>query len=215
VAINNSSLPGNLAKLLYVVRARREFLDKYTALSELVNSTLSWRRGKYVEALVVDKSASSNLLSKLVKREDVEIRLPGLLVGAGVGVEPIREFDLDSPTLGIRELSGEELERLLREVGLLRVEEASKQVASAGEVALKEPGGVSKSALRELSDEKLSELEGLVAPILGRVRRKSDVLRLVADGLVERWYRQCLLLDCLRGLLRGLVAMSALRTLCD
>jgi predicted ATPase len=143
VAINNSSLPDNPGELLYVIRAKREALDKYKALNELVNNTVSWRRGEYVEALVVvDKSVSSKLLSKPVKREDIEIRPPSLLVVAGTGIELIRVFDYNSPTLGIREISEGELAGLLREIGVLSVEEAPKRVVYTNprelEVALKE-----------------------------------------------------------------------------
>jgi P4 family phage/plasmid primase-like protien len=177
VAISNTSLLGNPGKLLYVVRARREVVERCRALNELINSTVTWRRGDRVEALIVVDEASSKLLSKLVKREDIEIAAPHMLVVAGVGVEPIREFDLDSPTLGIREVSEVELKRLLEETGLL-VEEASKLIAST-EATSKEL----KRTLKELSDEKLSELESLVTPILERVECKLDVLRLIAGWL--------------------------------
>jgi hypothetical protein len=142
VAINNASLPDNPGKLLYLVRVRQDALTNYKALNELINSTASWRRGDRVEALiVVDRATSSKLLSKLVKREDIEIAAPGLIVVSGAGVEPIREFDLDSPTLGIKELSEEELESLLREAGLLGVEEAPRRAVhdvERVEIALKE-----------------------------------------------------------------------------
>jgi hypothetical protein len=49
-AINNGSLSNNSGKLLYVIWAMREALDKYKALNELVNNTLSWRRWDCVEA---------------------------------------------------------------------------------------------------------------------------------------------------------------------
>ena len=181
VAINNTSLPDNPSKLLYVVRARQDALTNYKALDELINSTVSWRRGDRVEALiVVDKAVSSKLLSKLVKREDIEVAAPGLIVVAGAGVEPIREFDLDSPTLGIREVSEVELKKLLEETGLL-VEEASKLIASTDRVEA--TSKELKRTLKELSDEKLSELESLVTPILERVKCKLDVLRLIAGWL--------------------------------
>jgi len=141
VAISNTSLPGNPGKLLYVVRARREVVERCRALNELINSTVTWRRGDRVEALIVVDEASSKLLSKLVKREDIEIAAPHMLVVAGAGVEPIREFDLDNPTLGIKELSKNELETLLRETGLLGAEEVTKQAVhdvERVEIALKE-----------------------------------------------------------------------------
>jgi hypothetical protein len=53
----------------------REALNKYKALNELVNNTVSWRRVDCVEVLVVVyKAISFKLLSKTVKREDIEIR---------------------------------------------------------------------------------------------------------------------------------------------
>jgi hypothetical protein len=52
VAVNNSSPPNNPDKLLYAIRARKESLSKYKALSDLVNNTASWDRGEYVEASI-------------------------------------------------------------------------------------------------------------------------------------------------------------------
>jgi len=117
VATNNGNLPGNPGKLLYVVRARQDALAKCKALDELVNSTASWRREGHVEALVVvDREVASRLLSKPIALGDIEIKPPGLLVVAGARAEPIRGFDFNSPTLGIKEVS-EELAGLLREIG--------------------------------------------------------------------------------------------------
>jgi len=139
VAINNASLPRDPNKLLYVVRAKREALDKYKALSELVNNTVSWRRGEHVEALIiVDKATASKLLSKPITQGEVEIKAPNLLMVAGLGVEPIKPLDHKSPTLGIREIPESELMDLLREMGALREETLFKQVARSelGEVEI-------------------------------------------------------------------------------
>jgi hypothetical protein len=139
VAISNSSLPDNPSKLLYVVKAKRGVLDKYRALSDLVNSTVSWRRGECVEALVVvDRAVSSKLLSKSIKTGDVEVDMPILLLVAGVGVEFIREFDFNSSTLGIRELSEGELSSLLRELGVLRSGVLERSVEVEFKVKFKE-----------------------------------------------------------------------------
>jgi hypothetical protein len=120
VAVNNTTLPGNPGKLLYVIRAEKESLGGCKTLRDIVNNTVSWDRGGHVEALVVvDRSLSSRLLLK-PSRGGVELCPPSLLVVAGEGVAAIREFDFDSTTLGIRELSEEELSSLLRELGILR-----------------------------------------------------------------------------------------------
>jgi len=139
VAINNTSLPINPNKLLYVVRARREALDKYKALSELVNNTVSWKRGERVEALIiVDKATASKLLSKPITQGEVEVQAPNLLMVAGLGVEPVKPLDYNSPTLGIREIPESELMGLLRETGALREETPPKRVAHSelGEVEI-------------------------------------------------------------------------------
>lgn len=127
VAINDTSLPSDPNKLLYVVRAKREALDKYNSLKELVDNTVSWRRGEHVYALIiVDKEVASKLLSKQIQGE-VEIKPPGLLVIAGLGVEPVKPFDFSSPTLGIKEITESELKYLLREINALREEAPPKQ----------------------------------------------------------------------------------------
>ena len=157
VAISNTSLPGNPGKLLYVVRARREVVERCRALNELINSTVSWRRGDRVEALIVVDEASSKMLSKLVKREDIEIAAPHMLVVAGAGVEPIREFDLNNPTLGIKELSKNELETLLREAGLLGVEEAPKRAVHDKEKV--------EMALRELDSAAVETIKSILLEV--------------------------------------------------
>lgn len=126
-AINNTSLPSDPNKLLYVVRAKREALDKYNSLKELVDNTVSWRRGEHVYALIIiDKEAAAKLLSKPIQGE-VEIKPPGLLVVAGLGVEQIKPFDFTQGTLGIKEITESELENLLREINALREEAPPKQ----------------------------------------------------------------------------------------
>jgi hypothetical protein len=133
VAINNSSLPGKPDKLLYVIRAKKDSLGGCKVLSDIVNSTASWDRGEYVEALVViDKSLSSKLPLK-PSRGGIELHSPSLLVVAGEGVKVIREFDLDNPTLGIREVSEGEL----REIGVLSSEAPSAGLKRRVEVEFK------------------------------------------------------------------------------
>ena len=139
VAINNTSLPSDPNKLLYVVRAKREALDKYKALSELVNNTVSWKRGERVEALIiVDKATASKLLSKPITQGEVEIQAPNLLMVTGLGVEPVKPLDYNSPTLGIKEITESELVNLLRETKALREETPPKQTAHSelGEVEI-------------------------------------------------------------------------------
>jgi hypothetical protein len=100
---------------------------------------VSWRRGDCVEALVViDRAVSSKLLSKTIKTGDVEVDMPSLLLVAGVGVEFIREFDFDSSTLGIKELSEEELSSLLRELGVLRGDVLKHRVEFEFKIEFKE-----------------------------------------------------------------------------
>jgi hypothetical protein len=124
VALNNSSLPNNPDKLLYVIRAKKESLSKYKALSDLVNNTASWDRGESVEALVIIDRAVSSKLSLKLTQGDIELRSPSLLVVAGEGVKTIREFDFNNPTLGIKEVSEEEL----REIEVLSREALSAQL---------------------------------------------------------------------------------------
>jgi hypothetical protein len=149
VAVNNSSLPNNPDKLLYVIRARKESLSKFKALSDLVNNTVSWDRGEYVEALVViDRAVASKLPLKLA-REDIELCSPSLLVVAGEGVKAIREFDFNNPTLGIREVSEEELASLLGEIGVLREEVSKRRVEVEFRVEFKELDSAGVEAIKD------------------------------------------------------------------
>lgn len=179
VALNNSSLPNNPDKLLYVIRAKKESLSKYRVLSDLVNNTVSWDRGDCVEALVIiDKAVVSKLPSKLTQG-DIELHPPSLLVVEGEGVNVIREFDFNSPTLGIREVSEEELRSLLREAGALSVERAAR----AGEIEF-------KVVFRELDDAAVEAVKGVLLEVYkARSEYRNEIVyrfsRIAADRMIS------------------------------
>ena len=179
VALNNSSLPNNPDKLLYVIRAKKESLSKYRALSDLVNNSVSWDRGDCVEALVIiDKVVASKLPSKLTQG-DIELHSPSLLVVEGEGVNVIREFDFNNPTLGIREVSEEELTSLLRETGALSVERATR----TGEIEF-------KVAFRELDDAAVEAIKGVLLEVYkARPEYRNEIVyqfsRIAADHMIS------------------------------
>jgi len=167
VGLSNTSLPTDTNKLLYVVRAKREALDKYSVLRELVNTTVSWKRGELVEALIiVDKAVASKLLSKPIQGE-VEIQAPHLLMVAGLGVESIKQLDFNSPSLGIKEITESELENLLREI--IKEKTPPKQTArELGEV---------ENVFKELDDAAVDIIKNaLLEAYKSRPEYRNDII---------------------------------------
>jgi putative DNA primase/helicase len=155
-------------------------LEKSSVLRSLVESTASYRSGERTVALL------------LIPRELVGVFREGFSRIRDLGVSLILEdyypipptpgyewvkpiTSVKSENYGIRVVSAPSaLSTLLRELGLVVSGNLEDYVRSSE---------VLKRTLRELSEEELSRLEDLVAPILRRVECKLDVLKWITGWL--------------------------------